>query len=94
MKNAAAALLTLDADGDGRLTEAELRPEPAGMQVSSAMLLYDLNDDGRISIQEFVRQPGQMSFFTAVDRNHDGYMSADELLVFFRAAERNRPGQR
>jgi Ca2+-binding EF-hand superfamily protein len=87
IKNAPVTLRRLDANGDGKLVEAELRPEPAELQVSQALLIYDLDGDGRISRKEFVSRPDRMDFFAKVDRNSDGFLTRDELLQFFRAAQ-------
>ncbi len=79
MRNAPAALRTLDRNHDGKLVEDELRPAPGAIFASQFMIMFDTNEDGRISREEFAKTGLRASFFDAADRNHDGFLTEDEV---------------
>lgn len=86
--NAAANLLTLDKNGDGKLTVDELcppRPADAPPPPPDAvahhrggplMLALDANGDGELSPTEIANAPASLK---ALDLNHDGQLTHDEL---------------
>jgi Ca2+-binding EF-hand superfamily protein len=81
MEKAPAVLKKLDRNGDGRLTEDELRPRPATMtmeQVLSNMFKqYDKDGDGRISTAEM---PDRLrAMFERADTNKYGFVTMTEL---------------
>jgi Ca2+-binding EF-hand superfamily protein len=81
MENAPVILKRLDRNGDGRLTEEELRPRPSTMtmdQVLSNMIKqYDKDGDGKISTAEM---PDRLrAMFGRADTNQDGFVTVAEL---------------
>jgi hypothetical protein len=89
--NAAAALKTLDKNGDGQLTPDELRPQggdhqgpppgapgsgPRRMPPSPLMGALDANHDGVIDATEIANAPAALK---ALDKNGDGKLTMDEL---------------
>jgi Ca2+-binding EF-hand superfamily protein len=81
IQNATLALKTLDKNGDGRLTDDEVTPDPLRLFVAQGMVLFDADGDGRIS-QEEIQAPRVAQFralLLAADRNHDGYVTEEEL---------------
>ncbi len=86
--NASASLLTLDKNGDGTLTIAELRPpRPADAPpppedadkhhpALPAMLALDANHDGALSAAEIANAAASLK---SLDANHDGQLTPDEL---------------
>ena len=83
MQNAPAALKTLDKNGDGKLTDAEVTPDWLRVFVAQGMVQFDADGDGRISREE-ADAPKAKPFrgtILAADRNHDGYATEEELIV-------------
>ncbi len=87
--NAPTALLALDADKDGKLSQAELMPPPPpgapqrpappeGMRhpVSPLMKALDSNADGELDATEIAN--ASTSLLT-LDKNGDGQLTPDEL---------------
>lgn len=72
----------LDADGDGRVTAAELQSARAG-QIER----FDADGDGRLSAEEYrswwldSTQARLTRLFRADDRDGDGMVTLDELLA-------------
>lgn len=85
--NAAAALKTLDKNGDGTLTEDELRPpRPEGREPGGP--------DGRGPDGD--RRPPLPPVISALDANHDGLVDAKELgnaLAALKTLDKNRDGE-
>ena len=81
-RQAAAALKTLDKNGDGRLTEDEVAPDPLRAFVAQGFAQLDMDGDGRISQQEILlpRFAQFRETLLAADRNHDGFVTEEELL--------------
>lgn len=82
LRNASAALLTLDRNGDGQLTADELEPPrpDAGMsadQLTTLLMGFDRNGDGVLSAEEVPERLKPM--FTRGDRDHDGKLTAAEI---------------
>jgi len=91
IQNAAAALKTLDKNGDGRLTQDELLPDPVANAVFFVMRL-DTNGDGKISKDErssaLAIRYGEL--LDAADQNKDGVVTREELTAEIRRrAEHN-----
>jgi Ca2+-binding EF-hand superfamily protein len=82
MQNAAAVLKTLDKNGDGRLTDDEVTPDPLRTFVAQGMVQFDLDGDGRLSTEEMAvpKAAPFRAMLLAADRNHDGYVTEEELL--------------
>lgn len=95
LQNAPAALKSLDRNGDGRLTDDEVRPDPLSTFVAQVFAQLDLNDDGRIS-QEELQSPRMAQFraiIAASDRNHDGSITPEELSAeILQRADSNHDG--
>jgi hypothetical protein len=96
--NAPAALRKLDADHDGKLTAEECGLPIDPSSVSAAVLgrlrrrfmsfhpvlaALDADHDGEISAWEIEHAARSLK---KLDRNHDGYLTADELIPFEMAA--------
>lgn len=86
IRNAAAALGSLDRDGDGALDTSEsigrdIIPVVRMRLMGNLPLLValDADHDGIISAGEIRNAPESLS---AMDRNHDGRLAAEELLSF------------
>ena len=82
IRNAGAALKTLDKNGDGRLTDDEVSPDWLRLFVAQRMLQFDTDGDGRVSREE-MDSPKAAPFratLVAADRNHDGFVTEEELL--------------
>ena len=77
------SLKKLDKDGDGKISQEELRPPvPAGgvepSELVERLLESDRNRDGKLSKDEL---PGRLkSLFDRADTNRDGFLTRDELL--------------
>jgi Ca2+-binding EF-hand superfamily protein len=80
IRNAPKTLWILDRNHDRKITEGELRPDPIDLGASRIMLEWDTNGDGRISSDE----ARNSEFFTNADRNHDGYITREELAEYMR----------
>jgi hypothetical protein len=81
---ASAALQTLDADGDGKLTIDELRPPrppqgpqgPQGHRPPPVIAALDQDQDGRLSAAELDAAPESLR---ELDLDQDGELSPEEL---------------
>ncbi len=81
IRNAPAALRTLDKNGHRRLTSAEVLPDPVAIVVSLFLSDFDANGDGKISKDEQLN-PNAARFRTlldAADQNRDGFVTREEL---------------
>jgi Ca2+-binding EF-hand superfamily protein len=80
---AAAALRTLDRNGDGRLTENEILPNPVLADVAEIMLVLDTNADGRLSPQERSTATNYRlrALLDRADVNRDGFVTEEELTA-------------
>ncbi len=83
--NASAALLTLDKNGDGKLTADEyLPPVPANAPkdaphppLPAIVKALDANGDGVIDANEIANAPAALK---ALDKNGDGQLTPDEFI--------------
>lgn len=81
---ASAALLTLDKNGDGKLTEDEIRPvrQPRGespQQIAHQMVEnLDKNGDHKISADELPERMKPM--MERLDANKDGFITEEEIV--------------
>ena len=83
--NASAALLTLDKNGDGKLTADEyLPPVPADAPkdaphppLPAVVKALDANGDGVIDASEIANAPAALK---ALDKNGDGQLTPDEFI--------------
>jgi hypothetical protein len=68
----------LDLNRDGFLTRDELRQHrgDGGDRLDRFFRTADANGDGRLSRSEW---PGDLARFDRLDRNHDGFLTRDEL---------------
>ena len=77
----------LDADGDGRVTAAEMDTahsgagagESAAPAMSSAEKIKTIDTDGDGAITAAEHENGSRSMFTKMDANGDGNLSAEEM---------------
>jgi Ca2+-binding EF-hand superfamily protein len=95
IRTAAAALKTLDKNGDGRLTADEVLPSPLTTAVALFMAALDRNGDGRISADEraAAEARGYRALLDAADLNRDGIVTEDELAAeIWRRADLNGDG--
>lgn len=81
LANATAMLRKLDRNGDGKITEEEVRPtmsRPGGAdQAIARMMEFDKNGDGKLSMDEL---PERMrSLMERADTDKDGFLSRDEI---------------
>ena len=99
LANASVALKKLDRNGDGKLTEDEVRPSfggrggpggPGGNQgagnvdeVVARMLQFDKNADGKLAKDELPERMAAM--MERGDANKDGFLTRDELVVLAQA---------
>jgi len=78
----------LDANHDGFIDEEEFNAMRRGMTMGaprtgeSLTKLLDANADGKVSREEFAKIE---SLFDALDKDHNGELSQEELNAFFRA---------
>lgn len=100
--NARAALLKLDRNNDGQLTEEEVRPAfrgpggPGGREgrpnpdefAARIMSEFDRNNDGKLSREEMPERMREM--FERADGDHDGFVSAAELKQMMQSPQRGR----
>jgi Ca2+-binding EF-hand superfamily protein len=93
IRNAPVALRTLDKNGDGQLTQDELRPafpegrggerREEGSRASDSddmvqtLMAFDKNKDGKISKDELPER--MQGLFDRADANHDGFLTPDEI---------------
>ena len=82
IQNAPAALMTLDTNGDGRLTIDEVLPDPMANAVGFVMRL-DANGDRKISKNE---RSGELArryqeLLDAADQDKDGVVTEGELIT-------------
>lgn len=77
------SLKSLDKDGDGELSSAELRPKQMTPVDRAKHMLdeWDTNKDGKITKAEAPDRMQQQ--FENIDTNHDGFLTEDELVVYF-----------
>ncbi|QNI37614.1 EF-hand domain-containing protein [Edaphobacter albus] len=77
------SLKSLDKDGDGELSSAELRPRQMTPVDRAKHMLdeWDTNKDGKIAKAEAPDRMQQQ--FESIDTNHDGFLTEDELVVYF-----------
>lgn len=84
--NASAALKKLDKNGDGKLTEDELRPVPGtggapgaaeAAQRVARLMEYDKNGDGKLAREEVPER--MQNFFERLDADKDGFLTKEEL---------------
>ena len=85
--NAAAALKTLDKNGDGKLTADEVRPNfggrgrggPGGSpdEMVKRLMEFDKNGDGKLSKDEVPER--MQGMFDRADTNNDGVLTEDEI---------------
>lgn len=76
-------LKSLDKDGDGQLSAAELRPRPMGPSDRAKHMLdeWDTNKDGKLTKPEAPDRVQQQ--FDTIDTNHDRVLSEEELVSYF-----------
>jgi Ca2+-binding EF-hand superfamily protein len=81
IRNSAAALKTLDKNGDGSLTPDELIPDKAEVQAAMILARLDTDNDGRISAAERASDEAAplRELLQSADRNHDGFITSAEL---------------
>jgi len=81
IRNAPAALRTLDKNGDRRLTSGEVLPDPVAIVVSLFLSDFDTNVDGKISKDERLN-PNAGRFrdlVDAADQDRHGFVTREEL---------------
>jgi len=88
MAQAPAALRKLDKNGDGKLTEDEVRPNfdrerrerpgnDGNEEVVNSLMSFDENKDGKLSKKELPER--MQGIFARADADHDGFLTRDEL---------------
>jgi len=77
MLAASAALLTLDKNGDGKLTAEECGVDRAIMRSDALLRALDVNHDGEISASEIHDAERELA---QLDRNRDGVLDITELV--------------
>jgi Ca2+-binding EF-hand superfamily protein len=97
MANATASLKKLDKNGDGKLTEDELRPTPPARGTGSEaqamvtrLMQFDKNADGKLSKDELPER--MQSVLERADTDKDGSLSKEELTKFAQSQPAVRPG--
>lgn len=91
--NASRELLTLDVDGTGKLTAAQMqvRQQTAAERTDHLLEEWDTDHDGRLSKAE---APDRLQAqFETIDRDHDGFLNRAELLAFFSSSLQPAPAQ-
>jgi Ca2+-binding EF-hand superfamily protein len=76
----AKSIAKIDANHDGVITTAELKAEEERLRDADRqrqLSLLDTNHDGKTSTAEFAAMDTDR--FKSMDRNHDGFLSPDEL---------------
>jgi Ca2+-binding EF-hand superfamily protein len=88
---APASLRTLDKDGDGELSTAELRPKQMTPADRAKHMLdeWDTNKDGKITKAEAPDRMQQQ--FDTFDTNHDGALTEDEIAAYFASLPPQQP---
>ena len=74
-KGPAEKFTELDKNGDGFITADEVPQAPAGGMHEGFIKHFDTDNDGKVSKAEF---KGPAEKFTELDKNADGFISADE----------------
>ena len=83
LKAAQAAGVPL-AESDRPTTAAAPSPRPAEAMKPNLpdwFTRFDLDRDGQVGLYEWKKMKGPTADFLAMDRNHDGFVTADELLA-------------
>jgi Ca2+-binding EF-hand superfamily protein len=90
--NSAAALKTLDKNGDGSLTPDELIPDQPAIQAAMILSRLDTNGDGKISSAEWASDEAAplRDLLKSADRNHNGFTTAEELKKELRLREEQK----
>jgi Ca2+-binding EF-hand superfamily protein len=90
--NSAAALKTLDTNGDGSLTPDEVIPDKPAIQAAMILFRLDTNNDGRISASERATDEAAplRQLLESADRNHHGFTTAGELARELRLREEHK----
>lgn len=107
LKAAPAALKSLDKNGDGQLTQDELRPAfarggsgggPGATQAPSAdelvktLMAFDKDGDGKLSKPELPER--MQGLFDRADADKDGFLTAEELKKTAAAPRAEQAGRR
>jgi hypothetical protein len=99
--NAAVALKKLDKNGDGKLTEDELRPaltRPAvaggggAEQMVRRLMEFDKNGDGKLSKDELPER--MQSLMQRADTDKDGFLTKDEIRKVAESPQTFQPAAR
>ncbi len=91
LANATAALRTLDKNGDGRLTEDEVRPQmgprdgqgsgeaaaPSADEMVKRLMAFDRNGDGKLTRDELPER--MQGLFDRADLDKDGVLTPEEI---------------
>lgn len=81
----------LDLDGDGYVTEAELKSMPRGARgMLGSLRRADADKDKRLSFKEVVAV--RMAAFDAADTDKDDRLSKDEIEAYQAARKKKRGG--
>lgn len=88
MKSRTLFLLSLALVAAGPASALAQMPRLDPDSVAQRLEMADLNKDGMITRQEFLSSRSQS--FSQIDRNHNGYLSADDLPAIARQSERGR----
>jgi Ca2+-binding EF-hand superfamily protein len=85
IRNAAAALRALDANGDGKLVERELVPDRAMADAAGMMDMLDRNGDGKITPDERSGAVGARfrELLDRADRDGKGFVTEEDLVIAF-----------